>query len=79
FDFGVGALPKNSNQIAVYLGSGNLGMNRDYYQKKDKESQSKLEASREYLVDFFKYMNDPTTEYYATAVLDFEKEIASNL
>lgn len=79
FDFGVGAHPKNSNQNAVYLGSGSLGMNRDYYQKKDKESQSKLEAYREYLVDLFKYMKDPTPEKSATAVLDFEKQIASNL
>lgn len=79
FGFEVGAHTKNSNQNTVYLGSGDLGMNRDYYQKKDPESQSKLEAYHAYLVDLFKYIKDPTPEKSATAVLNLEKKIANNL
>lgn len=79
FDFGVRADMKNSDMNAVYLGAPYLGMSRDYYQKDDEESKSKLMAYQNYLVKLFTFIQDETPEKSAKAVVDFEKKMASNM
>lgn len=70
---------KNSQQNAVYLKTPYLGMNRDYYQKTDEGSQSKIKAYQNYLVKLFSLIQDENPENSAALVVNLEKQIAQKL
>ncbi|MXV38115.1 M13 family peptidase [Flavobacteriaceae bacterium Ap0902] len=70
---------KNSNLNVVYLSGPSLGMSRDYYQKEDEDSKSKLNAYQGYLKNIFSYINDENPETTAADVVNFEKEMASHV
>lgn len=76
FGFGVYANMKNSNQNAVYLNGPSLGMSRDYFQKDDAESQSKIKAYQNYLERLFTFINDESPKKSAEAVVKLENQMA---
>lgn len=79
--YGVNVSPhmKNSNLNVVYLNGPDLGMSRDYLQKDDADSQEKINAYQAYLKNLFAYINDNQPEQSAAQVVNFEKELASNI
>ncbi|MDO5509911.1 MAG: M13 family metallopeptidase [Weeksellaceae bacterium] len=79
FDVRVSAHMKNSNQNAVFLSGPGLGMNRDYYHKKDESTKEKLQAYRNYLERLFKFANVPDAANAATRVVELENELANHI
>lgn len=79
YDFYVRANMKNSLENAVYLGDASLGMNRDYYQKDDEDSNAKLLSYQKYLTRLFEYIGEKDAEIKAKSVVDFENIMADEM
>ncbi len=74
--WGVYADMKDSNMNAVYLGSFNIGMGRDYYQKESESNTEALTKYQEYVTDIFKILKDEKAGEKAKKQVDFERNIA---
>lgn len=72
----VGADMKSSNDNAIYLGSADLGLGKDYYQKENEANTKTLAEYQKHvgnLLDVLGYKNSATV---AKSIVDFEKSIA---
>ncbi|MDO4228929.1 MAG: M13-type metalloendopeptidase [Capnocytophaga sp.] len=74
--WGVYADMKDSNMNTVYLGSFNIGMGRDYYQKSSPSNTEALVKYQEYIANIFKILKDPRANEKAKQQVDFERNIA---
>lgn len=74
--WGVYADMKDSNMNTVYLGSFNIGMGRDYYQKESESNTEALAKYQEYVTDIFKILKDEKASEKAKKQVDFERSIA---
>ncbi len=74
--WGVYADMKDSNMNTVYLGSFNIGMGRDYYQKESESNTEALAKYQEYVTDIFKILKDEKAGEKAKKQVDFERNIA---
>lgn len=70
---------KNSSQNAVYLGSADLGMGRDYYQKEDEVNKETLAKYSDFINKIYTYTGEKTKDLKGPKIVEFEKNIASNL
>ncbi|MGV4412949.1 M13 family metallopeptidase [Chryseobacterium sp. T1] len=72
----VGSDMKSSNDNAIYLGSADLGLGKDYYQKENEANTKTLAEYQKHvsnLLDVLGYKNSATI---AKSIVDFEKSIA---
>lgn len=78
FGFGVSSHPKNSNINAGFLGTGPLGLSRDYYVDQDEDTQEKREKYKKHIVRMLQYIGDTEEEATVNAekVLAFETRMA---
>ncbi|TXF77587.1 M13 family metallopeptidase [Chryseobacterium sp.] len=77
YSWGIDADLKDSKMNAVYLGSANLGLGRDYYQKVNQKNTETLAEYTKYvatMLDVLGYKNAPAT---AQNIVNFEKSIAN--
>lgn len=74
--WGVYADMKDSNMNTVYLGSFNIGMGRDYYQKENESNTEALAKYQEYVTDVFKILKDEKAGEKAKKQVDFERNLA---
>lgn len=79
FAAGVNAHMKNSDINAVYLGGGNLGLGRSYYQKVDDKNTETLAQYAAYISSMYSRIDQRTRDLKGPKVVAFEKEIASYL
>lgn len=70
---------KNSSQNAVYLGGGDLGLGRDYYQKEDEVNKETLGKYSDFINKIYTYTGEKTRDLKGPKIVEFEKNIASNL
>ncbi|NGM61903.1 M13 family metallopeptidase [Sphingobacterium sp. SGG-5] len=70
---------KNSSMNAVYLGGGNLGLGRSYYQKEDEKNRQTLTDYTAYVNTLYSKTGQITKDLKGPKVIAFEKEIASYL
>lgn len=70
---------KNSDVNAVYLGGGNLGLGRSYYQKVDDKNTETLEQYAQFVSTLYTDVDQKTRDLKGPKVVSFEKEIASYL
>lgn len=76
YSWGIDADLKDSKMNAVYLGSANLGLGRDYYQKVNPKNTETLAEYTKYVASMLNvlgYKNAPAT---AQNIVNFEKSIA---
>ena len=78
FGFGVSSHPKHSNINAGFLGSGQLGLSRDYYVDQDDDTKEKREKYKQHIVRMLQYIGDTKEEAKVNAetVLAFETRMA---
>jgi len=79
FAWGIDADLKDSKMNAVYLGSADLGLGRDYYQKVNEKNTETLAEYTKYvasMLDVLGYKNSAAT---AANIVNFEKSIAKTL
>ena len=78
FGFGVSSHPKHSNINAGFLGSGQLGLSRDYYVDQDDDTKEKREKYKQHIVRMLQYIGDSEEEAKVNAetVLAFETRMA---
>ncbi len=78
FGFGVYNDLKNSKMNAGYLGSGGLGLPRDYYVDEDKDTKEKRQKYEEFVASLFEVLGDNANvaKKNATTVLAFETSLA---
>lgn len=79
YAWGIDADLKDSKMNAVYLGSGDLGLGRDYYQKvNDKNTETLAEYTKfvASMLDVLGYKNSAAT---AANIVTFEKSIANTM
>lgn len=76
--FYVYADAKNSNMNAAHLGSGSLGMRREYYVGEDDDSKEKLEKYRTHVARMHKFLGASDDEAAAVAdrIVAFETKMA---
>lgn len=79
YEYGVQSDLNNSNKNAVYLGDVSLGLGRDYYQKNDEKSLKTLQDYTIYLSKLLKVIGHKQPDKTASAIVAFEKQLASNL
>lgn len=79
YGFGISSHMKNSNENAVYLGGGSLGLGRAYYQKKDDSNQKVLKQYESYIDRIYTHLGERTRDLKGPKIVDFEKNIANNL
>lgn len=79
YEWGVEADMKNSKMNAVYLGSGSLGLGRDYYQKVNPKNTETLAEYTKYVASMLQVLGYKNPTETAKKVVDFEKKIANNL
>src|SRR5690606_20737634 len=70
---------KNSDVNAVYLGGGNLGLGRSYYQKVDDKNTETLEQYATFASELYNKVNESNDDKKGPNIVAFEKEIASYL
>lgn len=70
---------KDSKMNAIYLGSGSLGLGRDYYQKKSETNTEALQKYKQYISDVLAVVGYENADETAGKILAFEQEIASTL
>lgn len=70
---------KNSSMNAVYLGGGNLGLGRSYYQKVDDKNTETLEHYTTFASALYNDVDTTSEEKKGLGIVAFEKEIASYL
>lgn len=75
----VSAHMKNSNNNAVYLGGGSLGLGRTYYQKVDDKNTETLGDYAQYISTLYNKIDPSTKDLKGPKVVAFEKNIASYL
>ncbi|KFB01104.1 endothelin-converting protein [Mangrovimonas yunxiaonensis] len=78
FGFGVGSHPKNSDLNAAFLGTGSLGLSRDYYLDEDEDTKEKLEKYRKHIAKMLQYIgeDEATAQAKADNILAFETRMA---
>ncbi len=78
YGFGVYNDLKNSKMNAGYLGSGGLGLPRDYYVDQDKDTKAKREKYKEFVADLFKVLgdDDAKAKKNSETILAFETSLA---
>src|SRR5690606_7909390 len=69
---------KNSDINAVYLGGGNLGLGRSYYQKVDEKNTETLGQYATFVSNLYGKITDDK-DLKGPKIVAFEKEIASYL
>ncbi|WP_395092267.1 M13 family metallopeptidase [Vaginella massiliensis] len=79
YSFYAGPHMKDSNNNAVYLGGGALGLGRTYYQVDDEKNRQTLADYSAYINKLYPYSGSKTRDLKGAKVVDFEKMIASNL
>ncbi len=79
YAWGVDADLKNSQMNAVYLGSADLGLGRDYYQKNDPKNTEALAEYTKYVASMLKVLGYKTPEETAAKIVAFEKSMAGTL
>ncbi|WP_068598939.1 M13 family metallopeptidase [Vaginella massiliensis] len=79
YSFYAGPHMKDSNNNAVYLGGGALGLGRTYYQVDDEKNRQTLSDYSAYINKLYPYSGSKTRDLKGAKVVDFEKMIASNL
>ncbi|HIC8643310.1 TPA: M13 family metallopeptidase [Elizabethkingia meningoseptica] len=79
YEWGVDADLKNSKMNAIYLGSADLGLGRDYYQKDNEANAKAIAEYQKYIasiLDVLGYKNSPET---AKNIFNYEKQLAKSL
>lgn len=79
YSFYASAHMKDSNNNAVYLGGGALGLGRTYYQVDDEKNRETLADYTNYINKIYTYSGSKTKDLKGPKILAFEKMIASNL
>ncbi len=79
YAWGVDADMKNSKMNAVYLGSANLGLGRDYYQKVDAKNTETLAEYTKYVASMLKVLGEKNPDATAKSVVNFEKVMAQSM
>lgn len=79
YSFYAGPHMKDSNNNAVYLGGGALGLGRTYYQVDDEKNRQTLADYSAYINKLYPYSGSKSRDLKGAKVVDFEKMIASNL
>jgi len=70
---------KNSNVNAVYLGGGDLGLGRSYYQKVDEKNTETLGQYANFISTLYSKVDQRTRDLKGPKIVGFEKELASYL
>ena len=70
---------KNSKINAVYLGGGELGLGRSYYQKEDDANKKTLKDYAEFINKLYAKVDPRSKDLKGPKVVAFEKLIAANL
>ncbi len=78
YGWGVEADMKNSKMNAVYLGSANLGLGRDYYQKVNEKNTETLAEYTKYVSSMLKVLGYKNADEVAAKIVSFEKEMAQS-
>ncbi|WP_407480766.1 M13 family metallopeptidase [Elizabethkingia meningoseptica] len=79
YEWGVDADLKNSKMNAIYLGSADLGLGRDYYQKDNEANAKAIAEYQKYIASILVvlgYKNSPET---AKNIFNYEKQLAKSL
>jgi len=79
YSWGVDADLKDSKMNAVYLGSADLGLGRDYYQKDNEKNTETLAEYTKYVASMLDVLGYKNTPYTAAQIVTFEKSIAKTL
>ena len=79
YDWGVSGDLNDSVNNAVYLGSANLGLSKDYYQKDTPENREIIKEYKKYIARMLTYLNEKDVKNKAEKIFEFEKMIAQNL
>lgn len=75
----ISAHMKNSNMNTVYLGGGQLGLGRTYYQREDEKNTETLGSYRQYIDRISIAVAGEKETEKGEEIVDFEKKIASKL
>lgn len=70
---------KNSDVNAVYLGGGDLGLGRSYYQKVDDKNTETLGQYANFISKLYSKIDQRTRDLKGPKIVAFEKELASYL
>ncbi|MGO1245105.1 MAG: M13 family metallopeptidase [Sphingobacterium sp.] len=70
---------KNSDINAVYLGGGDLGLGRSYYQKIDEKNTETLGQYASFVSTLYSTIDQRTRDLKGPKIVAFEKELASYL
>lgn len=76
YAWGVDSDLKNSGMNAVYLGTADLGLGRDYYQKVNPKNTETLAEYTKYVTSMLKVLGYKNAESTAQEIVNFEKSIA---
>ncbi len=79
YSFYASADMKDSNNNAVYLGGGKLGLGRTYYQVDDEKNRQTLGDYVDYINKIYNFSGSRTKDLKGPKILEFEKQLASNL
>ncbi|MBW8362864.1 MAG: M13 family metallopeptidase [Kaistella sp.] len=76
YSWGIDADLKDSKMNAVYLGSANLGLGRDYYQKVNPKNTETLAEYTKYVATMLNVLGYKNAPAAAQNIVNFEKSIA---
>lgn len=79
YGWGVSADLADSKMNAVYLGSGSLGLGRDYYQKNNEKNTEAIKEYTKYVASMLNVLGYKNSTEAAGKIVDFEKSIAKTL
>ncbi len=79
YSWGVEADLKDSKMNAVYLGSANLGLGRDYYQKENEKNTEAINEYTKYISSMLNVLGYQNASASAKNIVNFEKEVSKYL
>lgn len=79
YEWGVEPDLKDSKMNAVYLGSAEIGLGRDYYQKDNEKNTETITAYTKYVASMLEVLGYKNPTQTASQIVGFEKSLAKTL